>query len=137
MEAKGENSMKKRIGIIVAVGLALAVLAGGVTWYVFSTQVVKNDRPVATDSRSHYEKSVQVGIDAERKGETQKALDTYKGIRASCKDDDTNCKVNMDMKINLMESALKQEQKQKDAKASTATVTTDNDPKDDATEANE
>lgn len=137
MEVKGGNSVKKRIAIIIAIGLVLAAFAAGVTWYVLSTQVVKNDHPAATDSRSPYEKSVQVGIDAESKGETKKALDTYKGIRASCKDDDTNCKVNMDMKINLMESALKQEQKQKNAKAPTATVTTGGDPKDDITEANE
>ena len=102
--------MKKRIIILVAIGLVLAVVAACATWYVVSTQVVKKDGPVTpTEPLSPYKQTVKSGTDAEKKGKTKDALASYKKARTMCKDDDTNCKLDMDMKIKLMELALKQE----------------------------
>lgn len=102
--------MKKRIIIIAAIGLGLAAIAAAVTWYVVSTQVVKKDGPATpTEPLSPYKKAVQVGVDAEKKGKTEDAVASYKRARAMCKDDDNGCKMDMDMKIQLMELALKQE----------------------------
>lgn len=111
--------MKKRIIIIASVGLVLAVLAAGATWYVVSTQVVKKDGPATpTEPLSPQKQAVQVGVDAEKQGKTKDALDSYKRAKELCKDD-VSCKVDMDMKIALMQAALKQEEKYKNYKPKT------------------
>ncbi len=92
--------MNSKIKVLI-VGIILITASAGAVYYVVSLTKQSADR------------AVQNGIDAESKGETNKALAEYRKARDLCAPRDDQCKVDMDMKVKLMVEAQNVEERSK------------------------
>lgn len=60
-----------------------------------------------------YNRAVESGIAAEKRGDTAQALAEYEKALKECRPNDSRCRIDMEMKVKLMADALKQEKEAK------------------------
>ena len=92
--------MNSKVKVFIVGIVLIAASAGGVYYVINLTQ-------------QSAERAVSSGIDAEKNGETSKALEAYKKARDLCAPRDDECRVDMDMKVKLMTEAQNVEERSK------------------------